>query len=302
MAEARASDPDLIALVSEPFQATSYTDLSGGDHWGPTDSTTLESSRNGVSGAAVERSGSPTASSDATALAALPAGHSVARFMRYGSGHNGIYFVGDDRQWSTTYVRLAARWYQYYSPDATFSGQSGCTNSKQMQLRNNMIIDLANSGGGQNHWHLYGWYQHANWSGLPAYDSDSYVSGPGADDGPIDPSDLKGKWWRYECVLRNREASTADVILYAKNVTDNGSELTRIKWSDGTAFSDRTPPNALGGLTINAYRESASGWYGFCYYMVAGWTTDEGQRIGAASEVEGGAAATRRGSSLGGLG
>ena len=42
---------------------------------------------------------------------------------------------------------------------------------------------------------------------------------------------------------------------------------------------------------MNNYRETGcTGWLGFSSYVLAGWDTDEGQRIGAAVEVEGGGA------------
>jgi hypothetical protein len=42
---------------------------------------------------------------------------------------------------------------------------------------------------------------------------------------------------------------------------------------------------------MNNYRETGcTGWLGFSHYLAAGWDTDEGQRIGAAVEIEGGGA------------
>ena len=47
---------------------------------------------------------------------------------------------------------------------------------------------------------------------------------------------------------------------------------------------------------MNNYRQgTCGGWLGFSYYMMAGWDTDTGQRIGPAVEIEGGADTTAPG-------
>jgi len=50
----------------------------------------------------------------------------------------------------------------------------------------------------------------------------------------------------------------------------------------------------MSGLLSNNHRASTGscqGWIGLSHYMMAGWTTNAGQRIGAATEIEGGAGA-----------
>jgi len=92
-------------------------------------------------------------------------------------------------------------------------------------------------------------------------------------------------------VLTNGAGPNYNMKYYGKNITDNGPELTLIDLSTNASVANLTPPSLMSQITSNNHRFSAlgscQGWLGISHYMMAGWTTDAGQRIGAATEVEG---------------
>ena len=254
---------------------TELTDLSGGSHWGANDTSSQQCSQDGVTGAVVQRNGGAEVSTDATALAALPAGHSIARFLKGQDNHLGTYFVGNYTAVASSIVRLAARWYSYHTPTFDFQGENSCTNSKQAEFNNDSRVDYI---GGDFHTYNYLAF-------TPSVDC--CVSGPG--DSSVASSEMKGKWWRFEAVMTNREGPDYRLQYYGKNVTANEAERELIDLWDNGAVDNLTPPNIMQQIVINNYREtSCAGWIGNSHYMMAGWTTNEGQRIGAAEEVEGG--------------
>ncbi len=110
------------------------------------------------------------------------------------------------------------------------------------------------------------------------------------------PSAIKGKWLRYEIVVHNAAptgpGTTFEVFL--KNVTDNQPEIRIIdssvaegQWT--TALATMLHPTAtISTMTINGYRAgSCTGFAAYSHYLAAAWSTDSGQRIGAAHELEG---------------
>jgi hypothetical protein len=134
-------------------------------------------------------------------------------------------------------------------------------------------------------------YNFTTWT--PA--QDCCFNGPGPEQDAVQKADWRGKWWRVEIVFINRSGGNPGFVakVYMKNVTDNGPEYTVVDTSASgtqlTPSSTRTPPVRMDSMSINNYRETGcTGWLGISHYMAAGWDTDEGQRIGAAYEVEGG--------------
>ena len=90
----------------------------------------------------------------------------------------------------------------------------------------------------------------------------------------------------------NRSGPNFDLKMYAKNATDNGPELTIIDLATDNRVNKLTPPALMSTILSNNHRFSGSGtcrgWIGISHYMMAGWTTSAGQRIGPAREVESG--------------
>jgi hypothetical protein len=274
--EQRCADLGASCVCSEPLNTTTFA--GGPDFWNPADSTTKQCSvESAVTGGAIVRtSNTITSSADATALAALPAGHAVSRFVRANNDHTGTFFVGNGVRVNSSLVRLAARWYIWHTPTFDFKGEGSCDNSKIAQFDNGALVDY--TGG----FHTYG------------YDSfspsvDCCVSGPGPN-AFIPTSQMKGKWWRFEIVMTNRSGPSFDFKMYGKNITDDGPELTILDLSSRSSVSNLTPPSLMSAILSNNHRYSPSGgcrgWIGISHYMMAGWTTNAGQRIGGAAEVE----------------
>jgi hypothetical protein len=263
-------------ICSEPLDTTTFA--GGPDFWNPADSTTKQCSVEAASigGAIVRTSNTITSSADATALAALPPGHTVAHFVRAENDHQGTFFVGNGVPVGASFVRIAARWYIWHTPTFDFKLEGTCENSKQAQFDNGALVDYTAG------FHTYNYLTF----NPPV---DCCTSGPGPDSG-VPTSQMKGKWWRYEVVMANRSGPNFQLRMYGKNVTDNGPELTLIDLSGNSAVSKLTPPGLMSAILSNNHRYSSSGtcrgWIGISHYMMAGWTTDAGQRIGGAIEIE----------------
>jgi hypothetical protein len=271
-------------ICSEPFNTASY--VGGPDFFNPADSTTKECSVEpaSIGGAVVRTSATIVGSNDATALSRLPSGHRVTRFLTANNNHEGTFFAGSGVPVSSSIVRLAARWYVYHSPSFAFKtdSSSSCQNTKIMEFDGDSRIDY--TGG----FHTYNYLQFS-----PAVDC--CVTGPGPNSG-LAPSQMQGKWWRWEVVLTNRSGLGYRMMMYGKNVTDNSSEITIMDTSMNGAVANLRPPMLMSKMVANNHRWSPSGsgcagWRGISHYMMAGWTSDAGQRIGKASEIEGGGGA-----------
>jgi hypothetical protein len=276
--EQRCNELGANCICSEPLNTTTYA--GGPDFWNPADSTTKECSVEAASigGAVVRTSATITSSTDATAMAALPSGHTMSSFVRADDDHQGTFSVGHGLAVSSDFVRLAARWYVWHTPIFDFKGEGTCENSKIAEFNNDSRVDY--TGG----FHSYNYLTFS-----PPIDC--CVSGPGPDSG-LASSQMKGKWWRFEAVLTNRAGPNYNMEFYGKNITDNGPELTLIDLSTDGSVANLTPPSLMSQITSNNHRFSSAGscqgWLGISHYMMAGWTTNAGQRIGAATELEGG--------------
>jgi hypothetical protein len=281
--EARCSEIEAAGgtcICSEPLQATSYPEDVANDFKNPNDSSTKQCSQDGVTGGAITRTADDVvASTDATALAALPSGNSVARFVRAASDHQGTFMVGSNASVSGSISRLAARWYIYHTPTFNFKLEGTCENSKIAELSNGALIDYTTPN--------FHTYNYLTWS--PSVDC--CTSGPGPDNN-VDPDTMRGKWWRFEVVMTNRSGPGFELEMYGKNITDDSAEIQMIKLTDNGSVSNETPPSIMSVILSNNHRFSSSGsclgWIGLSHYMMAGWTSNAGQRIGAASEIEGG--------------
>jgi hypothetical protein len=82
-------------------------------------------------------------------------------------------------------------------------------------------------------------------------------------------------------------------MMYGKNVTDNQPEVTIIDLATNSSVANLRPPVLMSTINSNNHRWSPSGsgcagFRGISHYIMAGWTTNSGQRIGAAAEIESG--------------
>ena len=139
--EQRCTELGASCVCSEPLNTTTFA--GGPDFWNPADSTTKQCSVEpaSIGGAIVRTSKTITASTDATAMAALPSGHSVSRFVRADDNHQGTFYLGNGVPVSSSLVRLAARWYIWHTPTFDFGNEGSCNNSKIAQFDNNALVD-----------------------------------------------------------------------------------------------------------------------------------------------------------------
>lgn len=310
-AETRCTELGANCVCSEPLQATSYANLGSNAHWNPNDTSTLECNGEGIAGYAVVRNTGGTldlvASTNTTALSRLPAGHSVSRFLAGAAGHQGTWFTGHNMTSDTTYAqRIAFRFYLYHSSDYNFSnpldGSQGC-NAKLLQLDAGLLGDITHGAV-----HMYNF---TTWT--PA--QDCCFDGPGPAGNNLARADWLDKWWRIEFIMTNRNAfSTGQhwrMQMYMKNVTDGTAEKLVVDSDEpGTQLNvvnPRIPSAVMNKLLVNHYRGEnvgnplpCVGYEGVSHYMVAGWDTNAGQRIGPAAEIEGALAGPSVKGSLGG--
>jgi hypothetical protein len=277
--EARCGELGTSCICSEPFNTTAF--VGGPDFWNPADTTTKECSVEPavLGGAVVRTSNTIRGSNDATAMAALPSAHTNSFFVRAEDNHEGTFFAGNGLPVSSSFVRLAARFYIYHSPTFDYEGEGSCHNSKQVEFDNDSRIDY-NTGAG---FHTYNYLRFS--PGI-----DCCVSGPAVSQPSV--ASFKGKWVRHEVVLTNRSGPRYRMQSFMKNVTNNTAEVAVIDTSLDSRVNNLTPPSLMSKILSNNHRFSngatCRGWIGLSHYMMAGWTSDAGQRIGAASEIEGG--------------
>jgi len=282
-AEQRCNELGSSCVCSEPFNTASF--VGGPDFWNPADSTSKECSVEAAvnGGAVVRTSRTVVGSNDSTALSRLPAGHSVSRFLTANNNHEGTFSAGHGLAVSSSLVRLAARWYVYHTPNFAFktSASSPCQNTKIMEFDADSRIDYTAG------FHTYNYLRFS-----PSVDCCVLGPGPNPD---IGPGEMQGKWWRWEAVLTNRSGPGYRMQMFGKNVTDNLPEITILDTTANGSVANLRPPSLMSRMTTNNHRFSpngsgCAGWRGISHYIMAGWTTNSGQRIGPAAEIERGAA------------
>ena len=256
---------------------------------------------------------------DASILALLPNRDTsaVARYMamtNVGSGGTPRFGYAPLTSLPSNIRRLGFRWYAYYDPGHSWTVNGGSAGNCNAKIAHN------NGPGGwaqpplatlstlsTTSLHLYtindaGWL----WDGHTGIDGFASPPGPGGS-----PGSWNGKWNRHELTIRNpRFGDTGyDLEFRTTDVTTPGATThLDLRMSNGCTncmfdstgvisfvwdSSFRTTADAV-GLHTEYYRSSCSNTVGgFLYAAVAWWPTDVGDEfIGAASEIEGGAAAS----------
>lgn len=297
-----AANPS-VCLCSAQLQMTGFTRFS--DYLKPNDGSTC--STEGVSpGYAILRTSDDLiGSSDATIMAALPLGNTVTRVLKGPEGHNGGWNIGHLFS-SAPNARVSTRWYLYYSSNFVWTGDQSpgsCLNSEKWMVGstnfpNNPQSGVHDRGAAGAAWHWYAW---VGWT--PQLDC-CPNGGPGNDPTSYPRSALSGKWWRFEMVVRNRSGPGMNFEVYLKNVTNNGPEYkildTKIPcvgcgndpandWSVASgATTTLTPPMPYQETRTEHFRNGpCPGFYAVSHYTSWAWPTDNNQRIGAATEIEG---------------
>lgn len=242
----------------------------------------------------------------------------VARFLKSkDTFDDGVYRFGyAPFALGTTIKRIALRWYAYYTPTYDFAFDNSCTNGKLFHVSQTtwgsnpfLTVQSYHNDIGNYSFIPAGWH----WTGAPGGWADFFGwKSPG---NGYDLNNFKGKWHRHEVIVRRPRTADSntgglgfDYEYYLKNVTDDTPEVKAVQFSNGSTctscidagspsnFSWNTtiyPTADINSIHTETYRAgTCAGWQGWLYAAAAAWTTDAGtERIGAASEMEGGGAA-----------
>ena len=286
-------------------------------HWGDIVAVGTPASIHWTFGSGTSFSSMLQISTDSSILNLLPNRNptSVARFLRAQDGVATIRFGEAGMNLSgLASRRLEMRWYSYHSPTYDWAGDNGgsCTNGKIGHSSNGYqqpsLMTLTIHGGGTGgRTSLYTFINSWNWlwSGHSSFEGFGPGSGPRSSAG-VSAFAYRGKWFRHSIVISNPKSSDSggyDFQYFVKNITDGTPEVEDARFSAGcvgcmaTGGPDFTwdssihPGNDMNWLHTEFYRAgSCRGWQGWTHLMVASWPTNAGQRIGAATEVEGGGA------------
>ncbi len=280
-AERRCDELGQNCVCSEPLNGT----LSRiGSWYNPNDSKTKECtvenfSEPALRGAALTRNADDLRPTNNPAiLGALPANHRIRSVIRAPEGYGGLWFLGhyfgNDNQFVK---RLAVRWYRYYSPKYEMSPADNPACDQRGKIAE-AHINYTSHGGGFTAYNFSTWMP----NGKDCCNSEQ-VAYPTV-------SQLRGKWWRFEYVMTNRNGPGHNSLLYVKNVTDNSPEQLVYDFSRLPFWSPQfTPPSPVRILRASQYAQgTCAGFAAVSHFMVAGWDTDNDQRIGPATEIEGG--------------
>ena len=148
---------------------------------------------------------------------------------------------------------------------------------------------------------MYSWTNTPPWNLGAGFDCCWFGPGPTNVQGTYTSSRFRGKWFRFEVIVRNTLTTGGPTILeiYRKNVTDNTPEEKIIDTSMPTSqpvgqqwgttqATTLKPGRQVNEIWFDLFRRDVcSGYVGVSHIMGAAWATDAGQRIGAAAEIEG---------------
>ena len=314
--EQRCKDLGVNCICSEPLNTSTWVNANSNTFFNPADSTNKECSASGVAAGAVLEDGSGflyQAVSSGPAISALPTGHKVNYVLRTNDGHGGQ-ALSHKFAASAPVALRSFRFYRYYSSDHvwTDSAHPGCNSGKLLQLGFNgaftggplVSMGIDNTIGFYDVNTSFGWSQ--NMAPICC------AKGPGSTVVTIPTqSQLRGKWWRVEFALHNAAPGGPPSYweMWIKNVTDNLPEIkvldSRVSTKDNgpdSSFWWQSPmtdglhaSTIISEMSINMFRSPNSspcpGYIAHTHAMWAAWSTDAGQRIGPASEVEGGGSA-----------
>ena len=149
---------------------------------------------------------------------------------------------------------------------------------------------------------MYSWTNSPPWNVGTGFDCCWFGPGPTNVQGTYKSSFFRGKWFRFEAIVRNSLPTGGPTIIeiYRRNITDNTPEQKIIDTSMPTSqpvgsqwgttqATTLKPGKRVVDIWFDPFRRDVcSGYIGLTHIMGAAWDTDAGQRIGPAIEVEGG--------------
>ena len=299
--EQRCNELGANCICSEPLNTTTYTQDTS-SYFNPADTTSSDKQCSmllSIGGTAIA-DGSGFRYSVATSgemFSALPKiDPSITRILRTLDGGGGQ-FLGEYFPASAPTKRQAFRFYMYYSPTFTLTSGSCLNSGKILEVGNepSPLLTMSNSSG---NYQIYGW---TGWN----TSADCCIRGPSTSNawGLYTEGNIQGKWFRYEVVVTNTlllDPAPTVIKVYMKNVTNNTAEVTVIdtsvpttqpvgdSWTSTLATTLKPIAGDIKQLYIDSFRNGSCGGYlGFSHHLAAAWSTDAGQRIGAAREIEG---------------
>jgi len=311
--EARCVVLGANCLSSEPLNTNVYA--ASGDSYNPGDTTVSDKQASwSGTGLAIETiSGSQQIPFGAgvgdTAYNALPAlaKSNLTYVMRTPAGSRGSFNLGHNLSFTgngASYTkRMAWRAYVYHTSDFDWT-ENACHNGKIYQ-GGTLIID---NGGIPNFRDMTGWTISS-----PYVDCCNFGPRGSAGNTP-NYAWWKGYWVRLEVVMVNRTGGTGanswQFYMYGQRLGTAEPELEIMNSRVPDVGYDCTDPTTrwcstynvtpAGGRIdawgFNRHRgtgvggEVCNGYHAMTHWMQAGWDTDAGQRIGAATEIEGGGA------------
>ena len=296
-------------VCSEPMNTNNLV-LKGNNYsLDPKDTTAKEcTGADGVAGGVIvgnDKDSDPTsfivAENSSSVLGALPSGNKVNFVIRGANNNAGTggapFYIGHKAD-SKFIKRMAYRYYVYHTSDFEFTQM--CSGNTKFAEGPAIAGMHYNSSGIKIQY--YGTWNKWTYANGTKQVGDCCQIGPPGKDARQPLSFYQGKWIRVEGVVTNRLGGASPngftFKLYMKNITDGTPEMKVVDTTisaPGAGFStdwlgkdDVTPSSLVKNFFSNNYREGAcKGYRAITHYMVAGWDTDEGQRIGSANEVEG---------------
>ena len=309
--EVRCTELGAHCACAEPMNTQTYTLVPGTNWaWNPSDSTTKECNTSGAAGGFVEINNFQlTGTNSGEAIANLPAGHTNTFVLRTPEGQGGQFAGVKFNAGQPTALR-AIRFYLYYSSNFDFTNQNNgaCLNSSKFAQ---MGFNGAGTGGPllyneAGRWSFYDVETSLHWN-MDTVTSDNpggCCVGPGPGHNAPNPTEgqSRGKWWRIEFLMHNTAPTGPGTTFQAfvKNVTDNTPEIKVIDSSiaqndppsntwDNNHATALHPTSEITDMSINMFRNgNCRGFAAYSHFLAAAWSTDAGQRIGPACEVEGG--------------
>lgn len=300
---ARCTELGAACICDEPMDTATWANALGNTWFDPADTTTKQCSSSGVvTGGFLEDGGGfgdYAAVSSGEQITNLPAAHTNTYVLKIDDGQGGG-FMGHKVSGGSPTARRAIRFYKYYSASPAYDWVGGaCLNSNKIAQGG---WNGAGTGGPMFTETAGTWSFYDINTAYGHNESVDCCDGVGPGESATGPalSSLRGKWIRYEAVFTNLTTSGASSFQwYMKNVTDNTDEIRLVdttqsngsgigKWSTSNA-SNFGYTTVMDELSINMFRNgTCAGSASYSHYLAAAWSTDAGQRIGAATEIEGG--------------
>lgn len=304
--ESRCTELGANCICSEPLNTNSWIVINT---WGynPADTTgsDKECRNEGVAGVAYfstdptgakSRFSVASAATDPAIFTALPQGNTVTYVWRSPTGEGTGVISNRFRIGTDPFVRQGIRFYRYYSSDFTFTGPTPpdaplCNSLKIMQMGSKGNYSGGPMFQGVGNWAFYDFSTSTGWSASVDCCGEPKIPGQAASL-PTRAS-VRGKWIRFEgYIVNNTTSGTTSNEWYMKNVTDNTPEVRIADTAGAAQFAGVHPASPMIDFSVNGFRSNngnaCGGYFAHSHFLAAAWTTNAGQRIGAAVEIEAG--------------